>query len=155
VLSVHPNATYLIAGDGVDGERLKALAGATGVADRVRFVGPVDGATKAAIFAAADVFAMPSRRVGNSVESFGIAYLEAAWYGVPSLAGSDGGAADAVADGETGLICDGANADSVAKGLLKLLDETKRIALGACARARAHGPAQWARSLPLYLNALR
>jgi phosphatidylinositol alpha-1,6-mannosyltransferase len=121
----------------------------------VRFVGAVDGDIKAATFAAADVFAMPSRRIGNSVESFGIAYLEAGWYGAPSLAGNDGGAADAVSDGETGLICDGGNPDSVADALLQLLDEARRKPLGAAARARAHGSAQWASTLPAYLAALR
>ena len=155
VLKTHPNATYLVAGDGSDLARLKSLAESAGVADRVRFVGAVDGDIKAATFAAADVFAMPSRRIGNSVESFGIAYLEAGWYGAPSLAGNDGGAADAVSDGETGLICDGSNPDSVAEMLLKLLDEARRKPLGAAARARAHGPAQWASTLPAYLAALR
>ena len=155
VLRVYPNALYVVAGDGADRERLQGLAAREGVAERVRFVGAVDGDNKAAIYAAADVFAMPSRRIGNSVESFGIAYLEAAWYGAPALAGNDGGAADAVSDGETGLLCDGADGPSVTETLLKLLDEKRRTTLGAAARARAHGPAQWAQSLPLYLNALR
>jgi phosphatidylinositol alpha-1,6-mannosyltransferase len=155
VLKTHANATYIVAGDGSDSARLKGLAEGIGVADRVTFVGPVDGDIKAAYFAAADVFAMPSRRIGNSVESFGIAYLEAGWYGVPSLAGNDGGAADAVSDGETGLICDGGNPDSVAETLLTLLDGARRRPLGAAARARARGPAQWASTLSAYLAALR
>lgn len=155
VLKAHPNAVYVVAGAGQDLARLQALATESGVADRVRFVGPVDGEIKAAYFAGADVFAMPARKIGNSVESFGIAYIEAGWYGVPALAGRDGGAADAVTDGVTGLICDGGNAESVATQLLSLLDDARRNPLGAAARARARGPSQWAATLPLYLDALK
>ena len=37
---------------------------------------------------------MPSVIHKTSVEGFGIAYVEAAQYGIPSLGGKDGGAAD-------------------------------------------------------------
>ena len=155
VLRAHPNAAYVVAGAGEDLARLQALAAESGVGDRVRFVGPVDGEIKAAYFAGADVFAMPARKIGNSVESFGIAYIEAGWYGVPALAGHDGGAADAVTDGVTGLICDGGSAGSVTAKLLSLLDDAQRKPFGAAARVRARGPSQWAATLPLYLDALK
>ena len=45
----------------------------------------------------------------SSVEGFGIAYTEAAQYGIPSIGGKDGGASDAIEHEKTGLICDGNN----------------------------------------------
>jgi phosphatidylinositol alpha-1,6-mannosyltransferase len=98
---------------------------------------------------------MPARRVGNSVESYGLVYVEAAWYGVPSLAGHDGGAGDAVLDERTGLLCDGSDATDVTRQLLRLLGDAElKQRLGEGARKRARGAAQWSASIKLYLDAL-
>jgi phosphatidylinositol alpha-1,6-mannosyltransferase len=156
ILRVHPGAVYVVAGPGGDLVRLQQLARDRGVGDKVLFVGPVDGEPKAALYALADLFVMPARRVGNSVESFGIAYLEAAWYGVPALAGREGGAADAVRDGETGLLCDATDQADVTRQLLRLLgDAPLRARLGGAAKARARGPAQWTNAIAAYLDALK
>ena len=53
------------------------------------FLGVVQGDRKAALLAASDVFAMPVRRVGTSVEGFGSSYIEAGWFGVPGILGGD------------------------------------------------------------------
>lgn len=156
ILKRHPNAVYVAAGGGDDLGRLKQLAESEGVAGQVRFVGPVDGVVKAAYYASADVFAMPARRVGNSVESFGIVYIEAGWYGVPSIAGRDGGAGDAVLDGVTGLLCDSFDAGDVTRQIVRLLDdEPLRERLGEAAAKRAREELSWEKVLPRYLATLR
>ncbi|MBI2802391.1 MAG: glycosyltransferase family 4 protein [Gammaproteobacteria bacterium] len=154
VLAAHPGVLYIIAGVGADKLRLHAIADALGVQHCVRFTGAVESDTKAALFSVADLFVMPARREGNSVEGFGIVYLEAAWYGVPAIAGSDGGATDAVLDGDTGILCDAISDADVARQILLVLgDPTLRHRLGAAAARRAVEQ-QWANCLPLYLAAL-
>jgi phosphatidyl-myo-inositol dimannoside synthase len=151
-----PNIVYLIAGEGGDGPRLRALAASLGVKNAVLLLGRVSEAEKAALLARADLFVMPTRRVGDSVEGYGIAYIEAAWRGKPSLAGRDGGAADAVIDGETGLLCDGANDSDVLGALIRLLrDDALRERLGAAAQARARSELVWSAALPRYLSAIK
>jgi phosphatidylinositol alpha-1,6-mannosyltransferase len=151
----HPGIRFLVAGDGPDRARLERLAETTRVVDRVRFLGRVDAGTKAALYAAADLLAMPARREGASVEGFGITYLEAAWYGLPALAGRDGGAADAVAEGETGLLCDGADPAAVEAALGALLDDpVRRRAMGEAAAARVRAGFLWDSVLPRYLALL-
>jgi phosphatidylinositol alpha-1,6-mannosyltransferase len=152
----HPRLVYLVAGGGADLERLRALATELRVADCVVFLGPVnDIAKKAALLTRSDIYAMPSRRMGNSVEGFGISYVEAAWYGVPSVAGNDGGAADAVLDNNTGLLCDGANNDEVRAALSRLLDDRALARrFGAAAADRARAQHTWAAALPRYLAAI-
>lgn len=118
-----PGVRFLVAGGGEDRPRLEALVAERGLADRVRFLGRVDEAQKAALLERARLFAMPVRREGDSVEGFGIVYLEAGWRGVPSLAGREGGAADAVLDGETGAVVDGDDVDAVAAGVLRLTED--------------------------------
>ncbi|MBL9096160.1 MAG: glycosyltransferase family 4 protein [Alphaproteobacteria bacterium] len=155
VLETHPKALYIVAGGGDDRARLETLARETGVADSVHFAGMVDGEAKAALFASADAFVMPTRRDGDSVEGFGIVYMEAAWYGLAALAGREGGAVDAVADGETGVVCDAGDVAAVAAGVLKLIeDRAQGGRLAKAAAARARGPAQWTAALPQYLKTL-
>ena len=58
------------------------------------------------LYGCADVFAMLCRNRwgGLEQEGFGIVFVEAAACGVPQVAGDSGGAAEAVVDGETGLV---------------------------------------------------
>jgi phosphatidylinositol alpha-1,6-mannosyltransferase len=150
-----PQAVYLIAGAGADLDRLRALAASLGVEGAAHFLGRIDEAEKAALLARADLFAMPTRRDGDSIEGFGIAYVEAAFRGKPALAGRAGGAADAVIDGETGLLCDGDNDAEIEAALLRLLsDEPLRKRLGAAAQTRARSELTWAAALPQYLAAI-
>ena len=150
----HPGLVYVVAGGGADRPRLEALAAELGVADRVRFAGRVDDDLRAALLARADVFSMPVRREGASVEGFGLTYVEAGWYGAPAVAGREGGAANAVLEGETGLLCDGADPAAVEAALGRLLDdEALRRRLGAAAQARARG-FTWGARIGDYLEAL-
>lgn len=151
-----PNIVYLVAGAGDDLARLRQIAEERGVAGCVEFLGaPADDQAKAALFERSQAFAMPVRRVGDSVEGFGIVYAEAAWRGVPALAGSEGGAADAVLDGQTGLVRRGDDENEVFEALSALLsDEALRRRLGAAARDRASKDLSWAGALPRYLAAL-
>jgi phosphatidyl-myo-inositol dimannoside synthase len=155
VLARHPKALFVIAGRGEDRSRLEQLAAASGVSAHVHFAGMVDGPTKTALFAGADAFVMPTRRDGDSVEGFGIVYLEAGWYGLAALAGREGGGTDAVIHRQTGIICDATDPASVAAGILDLLaDRAAGNRMGQAAAARARGPAQWQAAVHRYLEAL-
>lgn len=150
-----PGASFELIGGGEDRQRLTALALGLGVADRVIFRGSIDDAAKAQALANADVFAMPARREGASVEGYGLVYLEAAWAGLPSLAGTAGGAADAVLHDQTGWLVDGDNPEAVRQGLARLLgDPELRQRLGAAARLRVQRDLTWEAVLPRYLSLL-
>ena len=77
------------------------------------FFKDISSSLKNALISKSNVFVMPSIIYKKSVEGFGIAYVEAAQYGVPSIGGKDGGASDAIKDKETGIICDGNNLDEI------------------------------------------
>lgn len=94
----HPDLVYLIAGDGDDRPRLEALAGAHGVADRVRFIGRVPDEELPDLYRLADLFVMPS-----TGEGFGIVFLEAMASGVPALGGDADGSVDPLRDGALGM----------------------------------------------------
>lgn len=120
-----PGAVLLVVGGGPDAPRLQRIAVAAGVADDVVFTGPVASAELPAYFAAGQVFAMPcrTRRGGLDVEGLGMVYLEASAAGLPVVAGSSGGAPDAVLDGETGYVVDGRSTGQIVDRVAQLLSD--------------------------------
>lgn len=114
-----PDISYWIVGAGIDQSRLKALANELDVERRVIFLGRVDDATKHLLLKEADLMVMPTRheKKQHSIEGFGLTYVEAAYHKLPVLAGRCGGAAEAVIDGKTGVLCNGDDLKSVRKSL--------------------------------------
>ena len=137
-VKTRPGVTLAIVGSGRDRGRLDGRAAGH---DNIRFLGRVPDEDLPALYGCADVFAMMCRNrwLGLEQEGFGIVFLEAAATGVSQLAGDSGGAADAVADGETGLIVRRPqDVAAVGEALGRLLDDADRRArLGDNARRRA------------------
>ena len=135
----HPYLHLAIGGTGRDHDRLQRRIDATKAP--ATLLGRVDDDDLPKLYAAADVFAMccRTRWAGLEPEGFGIVFLEAAACGVPQLAGDSGGAADAVADGETGVVVkEPRSRSAVATALASLLDDpARRHALGRRSRERA------------------
>jgi phosphatidyl-myo-inositol dimannoside synthase len=135
----HPDVVLVIAGTGRDDGRLRRLAAELGAP--VRFRGRVDHDDLPFVYGCADVFTMlcRTRWGGLEQEGFGIVFVEASACGVPQVAGDSGGAADAVADGETGLIVrHPERVDAAVQALRRLLDDdAERARMGAAARRRA------------------
>ena len=135
----HPGLTVAIAGSGRDRPRLERLISAAGAP--VRLLGRVADADLPAVYGCADVFAMLCRNrwLDLEQEGFGIVFLEAAATGVPQVAGDSGGAADAVSDGQTGLLVRHPDdPEEAAAALDRLLsDESLRRTMGEAGRRRA------------------
>ena len=131
---------YIVAGSGPEGQRLHALARALGCAERVRFIGHVAEEDLAPLYAACDIFVMPSRELAqrDGVEGFGAVFLEAGACAKPVVGGRSGGIADAVHDGVTGLLVNPTDVDELAAALIHLLrDPAEARRLGAQGRRRA------------------
>ncbi|MET8046955.1 glycosyltransferase family 4 protein [Streptosporangium sp. NPDC005286] len=137
VLRDVPDAMLLIVGGGPYRRTLERLARPMGGSAQI--TGPVPEAALPGYLAAGDVFAMPCRtRLGGiDVEGLGIVYLEASASGLPVVAGSSGGAPDAVLRGQTGLVVDGTRPDEVTATLVDLLKDP------AGARAMGERGREW------------
>ena len=134
-----PHLVLAIAGAGRDRERLEKLASELNAP--VRFLGRVPHEDLPRLYGCADVSIMLCRNRwgGLEQEGFGIVFLEAAACGVPQIAGSSGGAAEAVAHGETGFVLSNSqDAQAAATYLDELLsDSMLREAMGRAGRERA------------------
>lgn len=126
-----PDVVYEVVGDGSDRARLERLAQTLGVADRVRFRGRLSPDDLAAAYRDCTLFVMPSAK-----EGFGIVFLEAGFFGKPSIAGRHGGSPEVVADAVTGLLVDREDVPGLASALVQLLvNDELRCQMGAEARA--------------------
>ncbi|MGW1689622.1 glycosyltransferase family 4 protein [Streptomyces sp. NPDC002399] len=146
ILAQVPDAVLLIVGGGPYAKELERLAVRTGVADSVRFTGPVPWEGLPAHCGAGDVFAMPcrTRRGGLDVEGLGIVFLEASATGLPVVAGDSGGAPDAVLDGETGWVVRGGSVEESADRIVTLLrDPELRRRMGERGRAWVEEKWRW------------
>jgi len=142
----HPSVRYAIGGVGESRPYLERLVAELRLGDATKFLGFVPEADLPALYNAADVFALVSRRYDLLVEGFGIAALEASACGVPVLAGREAGLIDAVRDGETGLLVDPYNPAAVAEGLNRLLaDPALRRRLGTGGRRAVETYFNWDR----------
>lgn len=115
----HPDAHLVLAGEGPLHRELADTARRLGPDAGVVLPGRLRWEDLPAAHAALDVFAMPcrTRLHGTDVEGLGIVYLEAQACGVPAIAGRSGGAPEAVRDGETGSVVDGARPAEVAEAI--------------------------------------
>jgi len=127
-----PDLHLDIVGGGWWHDRLVARAVQLGISDAVTFHGHVDEATKHAVVQRSWVHLLPSRK-----EGWGLAVIEAAQHGVPTIGyRGSGGLTDSVVDGVTGLLVD--DGAQLVDGLDRLLsDRVLREELGAKAAARS------------------
>jgi len=130
----YPDIVYICIGDGDEAKNIKDLVKELDLSSQVMFFKDISSNLKNALIAKSNVFVMPSIVHKNSVEGFGIAYIEAAQYGIPSVGGKDGGASDAIDHNKTGLICDGNNLDDIYSSLNLMIENKKYLELGKNAK---------------------
>ena len=131
---IYPDIVYICIGYGEEEENIKKLVKELDLEAQVMFFKDISDDLKNALVAKSNIFVMPSVVYKKSVEGFGIAYVEAAQYGVPSIGGKDGGASDAIDHEKTGLICDGNNFDDVYNSINSMLENKKYLEYGKNAK---------------------
>ncbi|GAC1682603.1 MAG: D-inositol-3-phosphate glycosyltransferase [Candidatus Dormibacteraceae bacterium] len=107
-------------GDESEKERLKGIAAAAGVRDRVDFVGSVAHHELPFFYAAADACVMPSYS-----ESFGLVALEAQACGCPVVASGVSGLRSVVRDGVSGYLIDAHDPAEYAERIGRLLEDSE------------------------------
>ena len=131
---IYPDIVYTCIGYGEEEEKIKSLSKELKLNNNIIFLKNITQDLKNALISKSNVFVMPSIIHKTSVEGFGISYIEAAQYGVPSIGGKDGGASDAIKHNETGLICDGNNLEDVYSSLDLILKNNSYLELGKKAK---------------------
>ena len=140
----YPHINYIIAGEGKEKKILQKLVLKNGLNLNVNFIGNINDKQKKFLFEKTDLMVMPTldQSHKNSIEGFGITYIEAAFFAIPSIASNIGGTSEAVLNNSTGLVID--HIDELHDSILNLLnDKKKRLQLGKSAQKRAIENFQW------------
>jgi len=132
-----PNVSYIIVGEGTERNVLEYQVKELGLEDVVVFYGAVADEDLPRVYGIADVFVLPTVVDSVDREGFGYVYVEAAMYGVPSIATDSSGVNEAVLHNQTGLLVPDDNIDELAKAIYKLLTQNEtRTRLGETAQKR-------------------
>ena len=125
-----PKIKYISIGSGDQEKDLIQLSKELSIDKEVIFLKKIKEDFKLALLAESNLFLMPNRIVNKSVEGFGISFIEAASYGISSIGGEDGGSSDAIYHNKTGLICNGADLNSIYNSVTAILENEKFIKFG-------------------------
>ncbi len=140
VLTQHPGAKFIMAGDGEMRHGLEQRVNELGISHAMRFLGYRRGQELADLFKTADLVCVPSRN-----EPFGIVILEAWSAGKPVVAAQNGGPAEFVNHLEDGIKIED-KIDSITWGLLEGFRDFKRLrAMGAAGQGRIASEFNWDR----------
>ncbi len=132
----HPQARFLVVGDDLSGynqellHEMECLRGILGMDGSITFAGYRTDIAR--IIAAADLLVVPSHN-----EPFGRVVLEAMCFEKPVVAFGEGGPAEIIVDGETGILAGPGNVNDLARSILLLAeDPSRRSSLGRAGRRR-------------------
>lgn len=112
-----PEAVLWVGGEGPLRETLEAQTQALGLKRRVRFLGFVPEETLPDLYAAADLFVLPSL----DLEGFGMVTLEALASGLPVLATPVGGSVEILSPLDRELLLENTSVKAIGRGILSFL----------------------------------
>lgn len=142
VRNVIPNLAVVIAGDGVERERLETMVRDLGLSDCVHFLGQLPRSEVFRYLSIADVFALPSWS-----EGFGIVYLEALAHGLPVIACQGQGPSDFVEHGVHGFLVEPRAVAPVTDALVYLHHNPEvAVAMGQAGRERVMSTYTWTKN---------
>lgn len=127
---------YRIVGDGPLRNYLEQRARDLDIADIVEFVGAIPYARIADIYAGADVFLLPGIvTASGEEEGQGLVLAEAQASGLPIIATRVGGIPESIREGESGILVEQKNPQSLSRALLNLMgNATAREEMGRYGR---------------------
>ena len=153
LISKYPNLLYFIAGDGNFKKTIKNKVSELGLKNNVKFLGWITEPEKSVLLKNTDLFLMTPHLEKESVEGFGMVFIDAAFHGIATLGTDNGGISDAIINGKTGLIAKTSDLNDITSKIDELLsDKTKRIKLGLAGKKNAYAKFTWDKKVLEYLN---
>ncbi len=113
---------YFIIGNGKEILKLKKLVNNLDLNKEVKFLRKCDIQTRNKYYKLSDVFLMPSAKLKNDLEGFGIVFLEANYYEIPVIGTKTGGVIEAIVNDETGFLVEQNDLNELVRKILFLYD---------------------------------
>ena len=146
---------YFSVGQGTSTKYLKNLTKELELEDTIKFFGECENNIRNELYKLSDIFVMPSITTNDSIEGFGLVFLEANYYKVPVIGTYSGGIRDAVENGKTGLLVKPNNLEDLIEKILYLYDnEEIRIEIGKQGHNRVINEFLWEKRYHDFINIL-
>lgn len=126
IVDSHPNAVYVVCGDGPERAAVRAAIDDNKLAKHVLLVGQVSDKTLNSMYNGADCFVMPNIPVEGDMEGFGRVLVEAALCQMPVIASDLEGIPTAIQDGKNGKLVEPSSQRSYIKEINHFIDNPNR-----------------------------
>lgn len=111
--SYDPDNTYM--------QKLQNFIVSQRLSTHVSFTGAISDEALHKLYTQADLYLMPAKTTHDAFEGFGLAYIEAASYGIPCIGTNDSGAAEAIKESISGYKCNPQESSAIAHAMEKVL----------------------------------
>lgn len=147
---------YYLIGEGEETPNLKNLTNSLKLEEHVEFLGYTDITTRNQFYKLSDLFLMPSTEEKESIEGFGIVFLEANYFKLPVIGSFSGGMVETIIDGTTGLLVKPNDLiDLVEKILFLYHNKEIRIKMGIEGHKRVIQEFNWSKNIDDYINVFK
>ncbi len=155
IIKVNPEfkIKYYLIGQGPETPKLKNLSKNLNIENKVIFLGAGEERTRNKFYKTSDVFIMPSVKKKESVEGFGLVFLEANLFQVPVIGTLSGGIKEAIINEKTGFLIEPEDKDSLVDKISFLYNnKEKRIEMGEYGQKRVISSFNWDEIIQLYIK---
>ncbi|MCF6308048.1 MAG: glycosyltransferase family 4 protein [Flavobacteriaceae bacterium] len=152
VLKTFPEVHYHCVGLPSQKEEFLEKARQLGVENQLTFHGRVSDGELVQFLQNSDIFVMLSdTNKEGDIEGFGIAILEANYFGKPAIGSLNCGIEDAIVNGKTGYLIQNKDSEAFVKAITEILDNYSQFSEHSKQWAAQH---QWEKIIEKYLKAL-
>ena len=122
----HLQIKYFLIGEGKETANLKEMRNKFNLEKEIFFLGATHDAVKNKYMKLSDVFIMPSIALKNSIEGFGLVYLEANFYKLPVIGTITGGISEVIEHDRSGLLIRPNDLNGLINAILYLYDHKEK-----------------------------
>lgn len=132
IISTGKKVHYHMVGTPKDKERILRIAEELNIVSNITFHGVVSDKEKNRLLQESDIFVMLSNVTSTGdVEGFGIALIEANYFGIPSVGAKNCGIEDAISSGKSGLLIDAKDSNAMVEAIESIMNNYDDYSYGA------------------------
>ena len=148
-----PDLLYIIAGEGPYKKEIYKHAKELGIVEKILFLGWISEPEKSVLLKNSQLFIMTPTIEGESVEGFGMSFIDAGFHGLATIGTDSGGINDAIINEKTGLICNENDQEDITEKIEYLLsNDSLRKQYGDNGYAYALSQFTWPKKIKEYLS---
>ncbi len=152
IISDHPGTTYDIVGRESDTSLCRKYFSDEKLKDSIKIHGQIPNEKMYAVLNSSDIFILLSEtQPGGDFEGFGIAVIEANYFGLPSIGSLDSGMEDSVKDGESGILVNPRDKNQIRKAVSDICNNYGHFSEGAKKWAEEH---HWSVIVKRYIDVI-